>query len=213
MFDNPRRLRRPEERVGNVTNADLPPPAICDEESLLIERIRNKDDAAFEQLLDLYYSPMLRVAMNFVRTADEADEVIQDTWIAVMSGIHKFERRSSFKTWLFRILINRARTRGRREGRTVTVAPDDSTLIVASKALNPEQEVLEGELRAVVEAAVATLPAPQSLVITLRDIEGWTADEVCDALKLTRGNQRVLLHRARMKVRELIIPYLQIEMA
>src|SRR5687768_926180 len=106
MSDNPRRLRRPEERVGNLTNADLPPPAITEEEASLLQRIRAQDNSAFEHLLDLFYSPMLRVAMNFVRTREEAEEVIQDTWIAVMAGIDKFNGRSSLKTWLFRILIN-----------------------------------------------------------------------------------------------------------
>jgi RNA polymerase sigma-70 factor, ECF subfamily len=211
MFDNPRRLRRPEERVGNVTNADLPPPASSDDEAILIERIRANDNAAFEHVLDLYHSAMLRVAMNYVRSIEEAEEIIQETWIAVLSGIQRFQRRSSFKTWLFRILVNRARTRGTRESRTASVAPGDPALELPSGNLNPEQEVLDGELRNIVEHAVATLPRTQRLVITLRDIEGWDADEVCAALKLTPANQRVLLHRARMKVRELVMPYVELE--
>lgn len=202
MYHNPRRLRRPEERVGNVTNADLPPP----------------DSAAFTELHDRYYPSMLRVARSFVRSREEAEEVIQETWLAALSGLDRFAGRSSFRTWLFRILINRARTRGKRENRMVTfsaLAPGDDEdrwwEAAASPEANPEQDVLALELRTVLEAAVSALPRTQQLVITLRDIEGWSAQEVCDALDLSPANQRVLLHRARMKVREQLLPYLRAE--
>ena len=207
MSDNPRRLRRPEERVGNLTNADLPPPVVTEEEASLLQRIRAQDHSAYDQLLDLFYSPMLRVAMNYVRSREEAEEVIQDTWIAVMAGIHKFNGRASFRTWLFRILINRARTRAKRESRMVTLPPTHIAFDVSSNASDPEETLLNQELAEVVERAVASLPRVQRLVVTLRDIEGWNADEVCAALKLSSNNQRVVLHRARMKVREQIVPY------
>lgn len=217
MYQNPRRLRRPEERVGTVTNADLPPPDAIGED-LLVQRLRARDEAAFEQLHARFHASMLRVAGNFVRSSAEAEEVVQDTWIAVLAGIDRFQGRSSFKTWLFRILINRARTRARRESRSTpfsALAPDDapadSLFDVASTIASPEQTVLNNELRAVLERAVATLPRLQRLVVSLRDIEGWSAEEVCGALKISGGHQRVLLHRARMQVREKLLPYLRVE--
>ena len=224
MFHKSRRLRRPEERVGNVTNADLPPPALKYDEAHLVGRIRARDESVFEHLLDRYYSAMFRVAMVYVRSPDEAEEVIQETWIAVLSGIDKFEARSSFKTWLFRILLNRARSRAKREARSIplsALSADNAVDANFSSALDfshgtvigPEQAVLDGELGAVIERAVATLPRMQRIVITLRDIEGWPAEEVGSALGLTPGNQRVLLHRARMHVRELIVPYVDAEPA
>ena len=209
MYQNPRRLRRPEERVGNLTNADLPPPThVGVHDAALVEGIRNRDERAFQHLLDRYYSSMLRVASAFVRTPDEAEEVVQETWLAVLSGIDRFEGRSAFKTWLFRILVNRARSRAKREARSIPF----SALPVAFEESHPgadssEQEVLDAELRALLEKAVASLPRVQRLVISMRDVEGWSGPEVCSALGLSESNQRVLLHRARMKVREHLAPY------
>lgn len=200
MMHNSRRLRRPEERVGSVTNADLPPPNL-DHDAALVQRMRERDDATFEYVFHLHLPAMLRVARTCVRTAEEAEEVVQETWMAVLSGIHRFQGRSSFKTWLFRILINRARSRGRREAREL---PPD----LYATPPTPEQHVLDGEMRGLLERAVASLPRLQRLVITLRDIEGWDAGEVCSTLKITAANQRVLLHRARMRVRDVIGPYL-----
>ncbi len=229
MFENPRRLRRPEERVGIVTNADLPPPMVRDEDSNLVARIRARDESAFAQLLDRYHVAMARVARMYVRSPEEAEEVIQDTWIAVLSGIDRFEGRSAFKTWLFRILINRARTRAKREARSIPLSAlsseehaDRATPVIELEpyswahsvpAADPEQAVLDGELRAVLDRAVNTLPDQQRAVISLRDIEGWPADEVCAALNISDGNQRVLLHRARLRVREALSPYLELEPA
>jgi RNA polymerase sigma-70 factor (ECF subfamily) len=153
---------------------------------------------------------MLRVARSFVRSLDEAEEVIQETWLAVLNGIDRFEGRSSLKTWIFRILVNRARTRARREARTVAFSSLPPGIDEwAGDAVGPDQAVIDNELRVVLERAVATLPKVQRLVISLRDIEGWPADEVCEALELSAANQRVLLHRARMRVRELLSSYLQ----
>jgi RNA polymerase sigma-70 factor (ECF subfamily) len=219
MYQNPRRLRRPEERVGTVTNADLPPPfALTDEDSSLVQRLRTRDDSAFQQVFDRYYSSMLRVAATFVRTPDEAHEVIQETWIAVMESIDEFQGRASFRTWLFRILINRARTRAQREARVIAFSTLGIDAAVEAAAPwpgveparnDPEQMLLNSELRARLEAALQGLPRSQRLVISLRDVEGWSAREVCAALGLSASNQRVLLHRARLHVRAALRPYLE----
>ena len=223
MFDNPRRLRRPEERVGQLTNADLPPPAeLClAEDAALITGLRARDEAAFAQLVDRYFSPMLRLAASFVRSREEAEEVIQETWLAVLRGVDRFQGHSSFRTWLFRILVNRARARGKREARTLPFSAlasrsdsDGMTPFAAPEPLwsatpgDPERRLLDVELRAAIDAAIKQLPAEQQRVITLRDVEGWSAAEVCETLNLTAGNQRVLLHRARMHVRGALAPYL-----
>jgi RNA polymerase sigma-70 factor, ECF subfamily len=229
-----RELRSPSERVGTVERAALPPPESFhhSDEHLLVRALRERDERAFETLLDLYYSPMLRLARTYVRTTAEAEEVVQDTWLAVLSGLHRFAGRSSLKTWIFRILCNRARTRARREARLIPfsefqttglgpggeVSPMDRFQAEASPAplwhsqvgnrRDPQEQYLLDELREQVTAAIASLPARQQEVITLRDVEGWSADEVCELLDLSAANQRVLLHRARMKVREILEPYL-----
>src|SRR5690606_28010279 len=112
-------LRSPSERVGTLSHADLPPPdaSSTDEERLLVWALRGRDESAFESVLDRYYSPMLSLAQTYVRSREEAEEVVQDTWMAVLAGLERFEGRSSLKTWIFRILVNRARTRAKREAR------------------------------------------------------------------------------------------------
>ena len=130
MYDNPRRLRRPEERVGQLANADLPPPAesSIDQDAALVAGLRARNDAAFEQLIDRHYAAMLRLAVGFVRSREEAEEVIQETWLAVLAGVHRFEGKASFRTWLFRILVNRAQARGKREARTLPFSALTPTL-------------------------------------------------------------------------------------
>ena len=230
MFYNPRRLRRPEERVGKLSNAALPPPnasAVAEADAVLVRSLRARDEEAFERVINQYYTPMLRLAMQFVRSREEAEEVIQDTWLAVLSGIDGFESRSSFKTWLFRILVNRARSRAKREARTVAfsaIAPAGASYGSELQPLesarpawatnspetrDPEENVLARELNTRIESAIATLPRGQQAVITLRDVEGWSADEVCDALDITQINQRVLLHRARARVRKALGSYVE----
>lgn len=215
MFDNPRRLRRPEERVGKLSNADLPPPvAQHDADAELVQRLRARDEQAFARLFDLHYSAMQRVAMSFVRSPEEAEEVIQDTWVAVLSGIHRFQGRSSFKTWLFRILANRARDRGAREARLVSYDVNAPQIAdAASAAPDPEASALSAELRELLESSIATLPRNQRLVVTLRDVEGWSGQEVRETFKFTEANQRVLLHRARLRIREQLAPYLESAMS
>lgn len=230
MFYNPRRLRRPEERVGLFSNAALPPPSRTKRESDqdLVRSLRARDEKAFERAMEQYFPAMLRLAMSFVRSQEEAEEVIQDTWLAVLSGIDRFEGRSSFKTWLFRILVNRARSRARREARTLTfssviaqndastdgelpVSPFEATPAAwgteADHLRGPEEHLLAAELNERIRSAIATLPRGQQRVIMLRDIEGMSSGEVCRTLAITETNQRVLLHRARSRVRDQLAGY------
>ena len=159
-----------------------------------------------------------------------AEEVVQETWLAVLSGIDRFEGRSSLKTWVFRILVNKAKTRGVREARTVpfsalapegeeSVVPDDAAgrttcgrgtgPLPASARHVPEERLLAREARGRIAEALETLPESQRVVVTLRDVAGWDSDEVCDALGLSEGNQRVLLHRGRAKLRAALEHYLE----
>jgi RNA polymerase sigma-70 factor, ECF subfamily len=175
---------------------------------------------------------MIRVAMAYVPTRAAAEEAVQETWIAVMRGIDRFEGRSSLKTWIFRILTNLSMRAGARERRSTpfaalahaedtgepSVDPDrflsaDHELfpghwaIMPARWPTPEEGLLAGETREVIAAAIADLPVAQRTVIALRDIEGWSSEEVCEALEISAGNQRILLHRARSRVRNAIEDY------
>jgi RNA polymerase sigma-70 factor (ECF subfamily) len=197
----------------------------------LIERLRAGDEATFVRLMELYGGTLLRLAMLYVNDRGAAEDVVQETWLAVFRGIDRFEGRSSLKTWLFTILTNRAKRRGARDGRTLAfsaISPDgaDDRDVDLDRFFPPghedagywislpsdwddlpEERFLSSETRAKLEGAIATLPPTQREVITLRDIEGWSSDEVRDALGLTETNQRVLLHRARAKVRRMLEEY------
>lgn len=200
------------------------------EEQRLVEALRNGDEAAFEWLLDRYSASMTRIARLYVRSPAVADEVVQDAWLGVLEGVHRFEGRSSLKTWIFRILTNIAKTRGEREGRTLPFSAlgDDEVepSVDAERFLDashprwsnhwaslperfPEERLLARETLAVVEQAIEALPPSQLAVISLRDVEGWSSDEVRNALELSETNQRVLLHRARSKVRRALEDYFQ----
>lgn len=205
------------------------------EEQLLVQALRDRDEEAFELVLDRHYSAMLRTAMIYVGSRACAEEVVQETWLAVLAGIHGFKGRSSLRTWIFRILINRARTCATREARVVPLSsladsqegagwggtpyPADPLEqasanaepvfgAASSAAATAEELLLAGELRERIEQAVTALPDKQREVIVLRDIDGWSASEVCNMLEISESNQRVLLHRARVKVRDLLAPYL-----
>jgi RNA polymerase sigma-70 factor (ECF subfamily) len=199
----------------------------------LLHGLRNGDEAAFAELVDRYGPAMQRVARHYVRTQAVAEEVVQETWLAVFEGIDRFEERSSLKTWLFRILVNRAKTRGEREGRTVPFSSlakaeteSEEPAVDPDRFLGPEQQqmwatpprdwpedrVLGRETLAVLKTAIETLPEAQREVIRLRDVEGWTPEEVAAALEITDGNQRVLLHRARSKVRAALESHLNPEL-
>ena len=229
----PRRLRSPRERVGSVAKAALPPPTLG--ENALLAALRRRDEAAFEALLDRFHSPMLDLARGYVRSRAEAEDVVQEAWVGVLRGIDRFQGRSTLKTWIFRILINRARSRTRREARSspfselalsgltngsggASDAAEIDFLLQgeggrayvsdASVPADPEAQVLAGEMSALIRAQIDQLPRRQQQVITLRDIDGWSAAEVCGLLQISEANQRVLLHRARVKVRDALHPYL-----
>jgi RNA polymerase sigma-70 factor (ECF subfamily) len=206
-----------------------------DKEAALVARLREGDEAAFMELIDRYGATMVRVAQMYVRDRATAEEVVQETWLAVLNGIDRFEGRSSLKTWLFRILTNRAKTRGERDGRMVpfsslagageenepSVDPDrflgpDSPqpgAWAAPPRAWPQDRVLAKETLGVIEMAIEQLPEAQREVIRLRDIEGWSPMEVAEALEISDGNQRVLLHRARSKVRAAVERYLDPDLA
>ena len=175
---------------------------------------------------------MIRVAMAYVPSRAAAEEAVQEAWIGVMRGIGGFEGRSSLKTWIFRILTNVAMRSGARERRSVpfsalaaaedtgepTVDPDrflpsdharfaGHWVVMPARWPTPEEGLMAGETREVIAAAIAGLPVAQRTVIALRDIEGWTSEEVCEALEISAGNQRILLHRARSRVRNAIESY------
>jgi RNA polymerase sigma-70 factor, ECF subfamily len=194
----------------------------------LVAGLRAGDEAAFAELMRAYGAGMLRVALMYVSSRAVAEEVVQDAWLGVLKGIDRFEGRSSLKTWLFRIVANTAKTRGVRESRSTpfssfgeaTVDPDrflDAgerfpghwAVPPASWAQIPEGRLLERETMDVIRREIDRLPPAQRAVLTLRDVEGFDAEEVCNALDLTETNQRVLLHRARAKVRATLEEYLR----
>jgi len=174
-------------------------------ESELVEALRRRDDNAYRILVRRYNPLMLRLARQHVPNQAIAEEVVQDSWVAVLRGIDAFQCRCQFATWLMRILLNTARKRGVRER---TPARWDALGVGSTHAepvqaaeLNPEAVVLAAEIRTMLEQAIRALPERQRAVLMLRDVDGWPADEVCTALDVSTGNQRVLLHRARAAVR------------
>ena len=198
-----------------------------DEETLAA--LRRGDERVFVELVEQHQALMMRVASRYVRNQTVAEEVVQETWLGVLNGLRSFEGRASLKTWIFRILTNRAITRAQREGRAVPFsslgdAGPDEPAVDADRFRPagdrwpggwkcfpdplPEDRLLERETLAMIDAAIAELPERQNTVITLRDVEGWSADEVCQALAISEANQRVLLHRARSKVRRCLEAYL-----
>jgi RNA polymerase sigma-70 factor, ECF subfamily len=209
------------------------PPGSPDPDAELLARLRRADEAAFLELVERYGPMMLRVALTYVRSRAVAEEVVQDTWIGVLNSLDRFEGRSSLRTWLLRILTNRATTRGVREARCVPFSsleregadepsvdperfqgpagrfPGGWAAFPCDWETVPEQRLLAQETLAQVESAIRTLPGRQQEVIVLRDVEGWSAEEVCDALDLSAVNQRVLLHRARSRVRGALERYLE----
>ena len=199
----------------------------------IVAGVRSGDEAVFAQLLDDWSRSMLLLARTFVSTEASAEEVVRDTWLAVIRGIDRFEGRSSLRTWVYRILVNTAKKRGVRERRTVpwsSLADDDHGPTVDPALFRDADDpyaggwrsfpltwpssdgaVLAGEIRAQVRAAVDALPDRQRVVITLRDVLGHTSREVCEMLEISGANQRVLLHRARAAVRGQLAPYLELD--
>jgi RNA polymerase sigma-70 factor (ECF subfamily) len=205
---------------------------VASDEARLLEALRAGDEDAFTALVDRYGASMLRLARTFVGSTSAAEEVVQDTWLAVVTGLDRFEGRSSLKTWLFTILVNKAKTRAVRDARTIPFSSlefdADEPAVEPERFLPPgherwpghwtsppvrwdtmpEARLLSAETLARIAEAIAALPEAQREVLTLRDVEGWTADEVCNVLELSESNQRVLLHRARSKVRRALEQYL-----
>jgi len=196
-------------------------PLAAGDDAALVARLRAGDEAAFTALVTRHHGALVKLALAFVPSRAVAEEVVQETWMAILESIARFEGRSSLKTWIFRILTNRARTRGAREGRSVPFsslqdegraeeAVDPARFTPAGMWANPprrwdadtpEELLSRAETRALIEQAIETLPSMQRAVVTLRDVAGWGSDEVCKVLELSETNQRVLLHRARSKLR------------
>jgi len=215
--------------------ANAPGDAGTDDDEQLLLALRRRDEQAFTTLVDRYHARLVRLASLFVANQAIAEEVAQETWIGVLQGIDRFEGRSAFRTWLFRILTNQAKRRGQREARSIPFAAfsqadvDDGEPTVAPERFLPagdewaghwvsypqnwrelpEEEVLSHETHALVQQAIDALPLNQRMVITLRDVEGFPSAEVCNALAISETYQRVLLHRARSKVRGQLEQYLE----
>ena len=199
-------------------------------QAAIVEALKRGDEQTFANLVTELSPSMLRVARMYVSSRAVAEEVVQEAWLGVISGIVRFEGRASLKTWILRIVTNIAKTRGEREGRSVPLssvggregeaAVDPDRFLDAGRWAGhwtsapsrwselPEEQLVGSETVNVVEVAIAALPEVQRTVITLRDVEGWSSDEVRNALDLSETNQRVILHRARSKVRQALEGYL-----
>jgi RNA polymerase sigma-70 factor, ECF subfamily len=222
--------------AAGSANRNAASPALLDvapNETQFIARLRSGDEAAFLKLVGEHHQALLRVARAYVSDQAVAEEVVQETWLGVLRGIGRFEGRS-LKTWIFQILINRAITRGQREARTVSFSalassemeeprplvdpsrfagpnaeyPDHWAVAPQEWDMTPEQLLLSNECRTYIERAITALPPVQRQVITLRDVQGWTNEEICNTLGISESNCRVLLHRARSRVRQVMEDYL-----
>jgi len=213
-------------RTGSAAEAHT-----ADRDAPLLPALRAGHEEAFVALVTRYHASLKRVARAYVSTDAVAEDVVQETWLAVIEGLDRFEQRASLKTWLFHILANKAKTRGVRERRIVPFASlagaDDEPAVPPDRFQrdgdawpghwaapprpweDPERRLASLEARAYLRAAIAALPATQQAVLTLRDVEGLDAEEVCGLLDVSAGNQRVLLHRARAKVRTQLERYFE----
>jgi RNA polymerase sigma-70 factor, ECF subfamily len=209
-----------------------PSPAAM-EDARLVDELRKGNERAFVALVQRHRAAMLRVASMFVSSQAVAEEVVQEAWLGVLNGLDAFQGRSSLRTWIFGILTNCARTRGVREARSApfssfSASDEDEPAVDPSRFLGPdhprwpghwasppeqwaEEKLLTKETLQFVKAAIDALPPGQKQVITLRDVEGWSSVETCDALGISEANQRVLLHRARSKVRARVEEFMRQE--
>jgi RNA polymerase sigma-70 factor (ECF subfamily) len=234
---------------GSAQNSPLGPPpslvlvapggtfaAVTLPDEQLVAALRAGDEAAFSAVVREWHSAMLRVARIFTPSRAVAEEVVQETWLRVLGALDRFEGRSSLKTWVFRILVNTAKTRAQREGRSIPFSSLHDPARVPEAAVDaerfladdhphhpggwespprelPEDRLISSETREVIANAIEALPSSQRAVISLRDVEGWSSEEVRNALDLSEVNQRVLLHRARARVRQALENYLAPETA
>jgi RNA polymerase sigma-70 factor (ECF subfamily) len=190
---------------------------VSDDDRQLLDLVTAGDEAAFAALVRRYSPRLLRLAETIVPTRAVAEEVVQDTWLGVVRGVHRFEGRSSFKTWLFRILVNRARSTARKEPRTASL--DASRADVLEDRFDAhgawrqppvqwsdevDDRIVAERLAARVKESLGGLPEAQRRVVLLRDVEGLTAAETCELLGINDGHQRVLLHRGRAQVRTVL---------
>lgn len=243
---NRRSLRSPRERVGTLPNADLPPPdpdpdpdpaaagtggggadpacrgaASPDTDSMLRRALMDRDEEAFAAVARGLRPEMLRIATHYVRSSDDAEDVVQETWMAALKAIERFEGRASLRTWLLRILSYTAQTAGRRSARAVPVSQLPSLEATSQDGIprghaplfmppprNPADVVLNRELADQIDRCIAALPDRQRDVLVLRDVEGFSGDDVCRALGVTATHQRVLLHRARLRMRGALSEYI-----
>lgn len=201
------------------------------EDAVIVARLRSRDEAMFAALVDAWSPGMVRAARAFVGDEHAAQDVVQETWLGVIRGIAAFQARSSLRTWIYRILVNRAKTRGVRDARTVPVdlmptGEDHQPTVDPGRFRgaddpypghwrsfppawpHPETQVIAAETRRHLAAALSGLPARQRTVVTLRDVNGYTSNEVCDLLEISAANQRVLLHRGRAAMRAALEDYL-----
>lgn len=222
--------------LSKAADGNSSPSLASIDDAQLIKLLRGGNEAAFVALIERHHASMLRLARVYVSANAVAEEVVQEAWLGVLRGLPQFKEKSSLKTWIFRILTNCAKTRALREGRSIPFSsmqeyeseiqsnepaveghrfiPADDPQGKGSWATHPqrwdnipEERLLSQETHACIKHAVEALPPFQRAVITLRDIEGWTADEVCRSLEISEVNQRVLLHRARSKVRRALEKY------
>ena len=217
--------------------SDTPARSASQEDLALVAALRGGDETAFMMLVERYQPAMLRIARMYVSTHAVAEDVVQDAWVGVLKGLDGFEGRSSLRTWIFRILVNTAKTRGQREARSLPFSSvwaadpegepsvDPDWFLPLSHPLSPrawaeppvawestpEERLLSKETLTVVSRAIEALPPNQREVIRLRDVLGWPSSDVRNALDISETNQRVLLHRARAKVRRALESYLRPE--
>jgi RNA polymerase sigma-70 factor (ECF subfamily) len=219
----------------HVVTGGQPGSGMSGEELRLVDNLRRGDEHAFASLVDRYHSSLIRLALAHVPDRSIAEEVVQETWLAIIEGIQEFEGRSSLKTWIFRILTNKAKTRGVRESRHISVSPlgasedePDEPAVDPSRFRatghwvdywdsylqpwdeeTPEKCFLTKEGAAYLEQAIAKLPPRLREILVLRDVEGVSSKDVCAMLVVSEANQRVLLHRARSKVRQALEDYVK----
>jgi RNA polymerase sigma-70 factor (ECF subfamily) len=217
--------------------SDIPARSASQQDLALVAALRGGDETAFMMLVERYQPAMLRIARMYVSTHAVAEDVVQDAWVGVLKGLDGFEGRSSLRTWIFRILVNTAKTRGQREARSLPFSsvwaadPEGEPSVDPDRFLplshpsspgawaeppvgwesTPEERLLSKEALAVVSRAIEALPPKQREVIRLRDVLGWPSSDVRNALDISETNQRVLLHRARAKVRRALESYLRPE--